>query len=74
MQQWNLIILRKQHGYTQPQLAELVGINPRTYFTKETGKSQFTADEMFKIADIFQKPMEEIFLPSYYENLVVMKP
>lgn len=71
MQQWNLITLRKQHKYTQPDFAEMLGISYAAYQKKETGRAQFKADEMFAIAKIFNKPIEDIFLPSNYEKLVV---
>ena len=71
MQQWNLVTLRKQNKYTQPEIAEMLGISFAAYQNKETGRAQFKADEMFAIAKIFNKPIEDIFLPSNYDNLVV---
>lgn len=61
--QWNLIIVRKEHGITQEKLAEVLGISEDAYGLKERGKVQFKADEMFIISDYFDKTIEDIFLP-----------
>lgn len=60
--QWVLIRLRKEAGLTQEQLAKLIGANITTYLNKETGKTQFKANEMFIISKFFGKTIEEIFL------------
>lgn len=65
--QWVLIRLRKEAGLTQEQLAKLIGANITTYLNKETGKSQFKANEMFIISKFFKKPIEDIFL---YNNSI----
>lgn len=61
--QWNLIILRKAANLSQRQIAEMIGISTSAYSRKESGKSQFDSEEMFKIRAIFKKPIDEIFLP-----------
>lgn len=60
--QWDLIRLRKEAGLTQENLAKMIGANVTTYMNKETGKTQFKANEMFIISDFFKKPIEDIFL------------
>lgn len=69
----NLIILRKKENVKQQTLANLLEINIKTYNYKETGKSEFTMNEMFKISDFFNKPVEEIFLPTILQNGVNSK-
>lgn len=66
--QSKLIILRKERDVKQQELADLLNINVKTYNFKETGKSQFTMNEMFKISDFFGKSVEEIFLPTVLQN------
>ena len=48
--QEKLIGLRKTTNTTQETLAKIIGISPKTYGFKETGKSEFTINEMFRIA------------------------
>lgn len=66
--QENLLILRKNNNITQEELANKLGISTKTYGYKESGKTEFTMNEMFIIAKFFQKPVEEIFLPSILQN------
>lgn len=66
--QEKLIILRKKRNVTQQELADLLKIHIKTYNFKEIGKSQFTMNEMFLIANYFGVPIDEIFLPSILQN------
>ncbi|OUM83608.1 helix-turn-helix transcriptional regulator [Caldibacillus debilis] len=66
--QTKLIALRRYHGLTQKDMADLIGVDLRTYINKEMGQSQFKANEMFTIAKHFQKPIDEIFLPTDFMN------
>lgn len=61
--QWNLYLLRKEMGYTQKNIAEYLSVSENSYRNKEKGVTQFTADEMFQISDLFALPIEHIFLP-----------
>lgn len=61
-----LIILRKKEKIKQQTLADLLGISVKQYGFKETGKSKFDGDEMFKIADFFNLKVDDIFMPSYH--------
>lgn len=53
-------------------MAEYLDVDVSTYQNKETGKTQFYADEMFKISNLFELPLEDIFLPSD-SNIVGVK-
>ena len=66
--QEKLIGLRKTTNTKQETLAKLLGISIKTYGFKETGKSEFTINEMFKIAKYFNKKVDEIFLPYILQN------
>lgn len=61
--QWGLIKLRKERGITQEELAKIIGINTRTYVTKELGQREFKLSEMIKIHQYFGNSLDEIFLP-----------
>lgn len=61
--QWLLIRLRKERKLTQKDMAALLGLNVSTYINKETGDSQFKADEIFFLMEYFGKEIDEIFLP-----------
>ena len=41
-------------GYTQREMAELLGIKQNTYSDKERGKSKFTIDEVKFIKELFE--------------------
>ncbi|MFR9710778.1 helix-turn-helix transcriptional regulator [Paenibacillus sp. MB22_1] len=64
--QEKLAALRRYHNISQKEMASLIGVDLRTYVNKESGQSQFKANEMFAIAKIFQKPVDEIFLPTNF--------
>ncbi len=66
--QEKLIKLRKVYNVRQKDLAEYLNITKRTYCNKEKGISQFTSDEMVALSKYFKKSLEEIFLPSTYQN------
>lgn len=67
--QIKLYNLRKNEKHlTQKELAEMLGISVKSYRDKELGHQQFTQDEMFKLADIFNTNLEDIFLPRKYQN------
>lgn len=66
--QSKLIILRKQKGTTQKELAELIGVSVKQYGLKENGETKFNGDEMFKIAEFYNMKIEDIFLPTYHQN------
>lgn len=61
--------LRKnQKKMTQEQMAKYLGITTKTYRSKELGNTEFTLDEMFEIAKLFNKKIDDIFLPRMYQN------
>lgn len=64
--QEKLAALRRYHNLTQKDMADLIGVDVRTYINKETGVTQFKANEMFIIAKKFQKPIDDIFLPTNF--------
>lgn len=66
--QKNLILLMKENGVTNKAIADILGISEKQIGLKIKGESDFKSSEMFKIADYFKKPINEIFLPSMYEN------
>ena len=66
--QHKLAALRRYHNYSQKEIADLIGVDVRTYINKENGQSQFKANEMFAIAKLFSKQIDEIFLPTNFEN------
>ena len=47
-------------GYTQRELAEVLGINQNTYSDKERGKTNFTIDEIKIIKELFSVTYDEL--------------
>ena len=66
--QKKLAALRRYYNISQKEMADLIGVDLRTYINKENGQSQFKANEMFAIARKFQMPIDEIFLPTNFEK------
>lgn len=66
--QEKLLLLRKRHKYSQQFIADHLGISNTTYSLKELGKYEFTADEMFKIKQLFNRNLEDIFMPRGNRN------
>lgn len=66
--QTNLIILLKEKNLTQHWLADLLGISDKQIGEKIKGNVPFKSDEMFKVSNYFNLPIEDIFLPRMYEN------
>ena len=56
--------LRAEHGWSQQQLAERLGVSRQSVNAIETGKYDPSLPLAFRIADIFAMPIEEIFLRS----------
>lgn len=66
--QENLLVIRNRHGYSKKFVAEYLGISPKQYSAKENGEFAFDSDEMFKLSALFNKRMDEIFLPRNHHN------
>lgn len=66
--QYLLDSIRRSKKTTQEDMAKLLNIDVRTYQNKEKGVTQFKQNEMFIIAKFFNKKIDEIFLPTNFEN------
>ena len=73
MIQEKLYLLRKKNGLSQRKVAKLLDINYKTYSQKELGHSEFNANEMFKLSQFFNMPIEDIFIPPILQNGVKEK-
>ena len=47
-------------GYTQRELAEVLGIKQNTYSDKERGKTNFTIDEIKVIKELFNTTYDDL--------------
>ncbi len=66
--QGKLILLMKENNITNKELASKIGISEKQMGLKLRGETDFKSSEMFKISKIFQKNINEIFLPLMYDN------
>ncbi|NBC02412.1 MAG: helix-turn-helix domain-containing protein [Bacteroidetes bacterium] len=58
----NIRVLRFQHGeMTQQELADKVGVTRQTINALEAAKYSPSLELAFKIADVFELPLEEVF-------------
>ena len=53
--------LRVEKGLTQKQMASLIGMPGSSYSRKENGDNQFTLQEAYKISQVLEKTIDEIF-------------
>ena len=60
--------LRRQHGITQEQLAELLGVSRQTVGSLENGRYNPSIQLAFRIAHFFDRQIEDIFLYEEEEN------
>jgi len=56
-----LIGIRNEKGYTQADIAKMLGIATKTYCYKERGETEFTVSEAKKIMILLKKSFEELF-------------
>ena len=54
--------LRKEKGYTQEDLAEIIGVSRQTVNAIEKQKFDPSLNTAFKMAKLFALPIESIFL------------
>lgn len=58
----NIRVLRFHHGeMTQQELADRVGVTRQTINALEAAKYSPSLELAFRIADVFDKPLEEVF-------------
>lgn len=59
--------LRTEHGWTQVQFAEALGVSRQTVNALETGKYDPSLPLAFRIAHMFSTPIEAIFFPGVHD-------
>jgi putative transcriptional regulator len=58
-----LKVLRAERDWSQADLAEKLGVSRQTVNAIESGKYDPSLPLAFKIAQVFEKKIEEIFIP-----------
>ncbi|MCH4169534.1 MAG: helix-turn-helix transcriptional regulator [Streptococcaceae bacterium] len=66
--QSKLYDIRKSSKHSQEDLAKQLGISRNSYGKKERDEIPFNSDEMFALSQLFQKSLNEIFLPRSNRN------
>ncbi|PQA95953.1 transcriptional regulator [Chryseobacterium shigense] len=61
MQKEKLRVVRKQKGYTQQQIADIIATDVSNYSRKESGDVRIVKDEWDKIARFLDVSVEEIY-------------
>lgn len=59
-----LRVLRAEHDWSQATVAERLGVSRQTVNAIETGKYDPSLPLAFKLADLFELPIEAIFEPT----------
>lgn len=57
--------IRTEHGFTQAELGEKLGVSRQAIIALETGKHIPSLDLAYKIAALFEKNIEDIFENQY---------
>ena len=70
--QYLLESVRRSRKESQESMAKLINVDVRTYQNKERGVTQFKQNEMFIIAKHFNSKVDELFLPTNFENHEVL--
>jgi len=60
----NLKTLREERGWTQGALADQLGVSRQTVNALETGRYDPALPLAFRIAHLFGRPIEAIFIPA----------
>jgi len=55
--------LRTEHGWTQVQFAEALGVSRQTVNALETGRYDPSLPLAFRVSTLFSMPIETIFFP-----------
>lgn len=63
-----LRILRAERQWSQAELAERLGVSRQTVNALETGKYDPSLPLAFKIAKVFDQPIEQIFCPDEQDS------
>ena len=63
-----LKVLRAEHNWSQAELAQRAGVSRQTIHAIETGKYDPSLPLAFKLAQIFEMPIEAIFEPDELDS------
>lgn len=58
---YKLYVARKENKLKQVDVAKKLNIHSVTYSRKETGEKEFTLTEAFKLAEMFDTTVDELF-------------
>lgn len=64
----SLKVLRAQHGLSQAELAKRLGVSRQTVNAIENGKYDPSLPLAFRLAQLFEMPIEAIFDPENRES------
>ncbi|VXC11329.1 Transcriptional regulator [Arthrobacter sp. 9AX] len=60
--------LRKDHGWSQQKLADALGVSRQTIISIEKGRFDPSLPLAFRLAALFDRPIEDIFTPAEPEG------
>lgn len=66
--QEKLLVIRSRRGYSKKFVAEYLSLSAKQYSNKEKGLYAFDGDEMFKLSELFDKSVDDIFMPRCHQN------
>jgi putative transcriptional regulator len=69
-----LVVLRAEHGWSQAELAQRLGVSRQTVNAIETGKYDPSLPLAFAIAAVFGLQIEQVFQPSQQNGRRPVRP
>jgi transcriptional regulator with XRE-family HTH domain len=68
----NLRVLRNKHNFSQQDVADLLGVNRKTYVSWEFGTADIKSSYIPKLADIMQVDINDLFRKKT-SNIIIAK-
>ncbi|AZR80469.1 MULTISPECIES: helix-turn-helix domain-containing protein [Bacillus cereus group] len=62
----SLLQERKKSGHSLMRMGKIIGIYPQVLHAIECGQSGVNAERAEKIAKFLNKPVDHLFIPTYY--------
>lgn len=62
--------LRGERQWSQAELAERLGVSRQTIIAIESGKYDPSLPLAFRLAEVFERPIEALFIPDWHPSTV----
>lgn len=70
MEKYRLRACREEHGYTQADIAKVLGITRSAYTHYESGRNDIPLDSLIVLADFYKCTTDELLGSKHYYNVI----